>query len=115
MAATTKKAAESAETAETAKSENSTAETEKTLVQASETVAVQTSAETDVQKPTVAKKATPTYTAAEFAAASDKVFDKKYNPDIVTAAFKMAGKKKATKAEAAKIMSEFLNKEVKLK
>lgn len=55
------------------------------------------------------------YSAAEFARASAKVFDKPYSPDIVKGAFKMAGKTAATKAEAAEIVSKFLKKEVKLK
>ena len=63
---------------------------------------------------TEAKEAV-TYTAAEYARASEKIFDKAYSPDIITAAFKMAGKTEATKAEAAEIVGKFLNKEVKLK
>lgn len=56
-----------------------------------------------------------TYTAEEFAKAAGTVFDKPYNQDIVMAAFKMAGKVEATKAEAAEIVSRFLNKEVQVK
>lgn len=55
------------------------------------------------------------YSAAEYAKAAAKVFDKPYSPDIVMGAFKMAGKTTATKAEAAEIVSKFLKKEVKLK
>jgi hypothetical protein len=56
-----------------------------------------------------------TYTAEEFAKASETVFDKPYSQDIVSAAFRMAGKSSATKKEAAKIVGKFLNKEVKVK
>jgi hypothetical protein len=56
-----------------------------------------------------------TYTAEEFAKASETVFNKPYSQDIVAAAFRMAGKDSATKAEAAEIVGKFLNKEVKVK
>ena len=59
------------------------------------------------------KEPEATYTADEFAKAAAKVFSKAYSPDIVRAAFAMAGKKEATKAEAKKIVEEFAKKEVK--
>jgi len=55
----------------------------------------------------------PEYTAEELAAASEKVFGKKVLPECVIAAFRVAGVKKATKAEAAKIVKDFMTKEVK--
>lgn len=60
-------------------------------------------------------KETVTYTVKEFARAAATVFDKPVHQDIVSAAFKMAGKTEATKAEAAELVSKFLNKEVKVK
>lgn len=56
-----------------------------------------------------------TYTVEEFAKAAVTVFERPIHQDIITGAFNMAGKKEATKAEAAKLVSEFLGKEVKLK
>lgn len=53
------------------------------------------------------------YTADEFAKAAAKVFSRPYSPDIVRAAFAVAGKKEATKEEAKKIVEEFAKKEVK--
>ena len=41
------------------------------------------------------------------------MFDGKYSPDIVRAAFAVAGKKEATKAEAEELVKKFANKEVK--
>lgn len=56
-----------------------------------------------------------TYTVAEYAKAASTVFDRPCSPDIVTAAFRMAGKQEATKKEAAIILSKFLKKEVKVR
>lgn len=53
------------------------------------------------------------YTVDEFARASATVFSKPYSPDIVRAAFFVAGKKSATKAEAEEIIRKFASKEVK--
>ena len=50
------------------------------------------------------------YTVAELAAAAQAVFHT--NSDIVTAALRMAGVKKATQKEAAKIVEAFRKKEV---
>ena len=96
-----KKATEAAETAERTQAEVSTDEAKRT--ENGGTAAA-----------TGANKAV-TYTAEEFAKAAGIVFDKPYNQDIVMAAFKMAGKTESTKAEAAEIVSRFLNKEVKVK
>lgn len=57
------------------------------------------------------QQAAPKYTAAELARASKKVFG--VSPDIATAALHMAGVKDATVEEAAKIIKEYANKEVK--
>ena len=84
--ATTKKPTEATETAEQVQADNSRAETVK--------------AEKEV------------YTAEEYARAAAKVFEGKYSPDIVRAAFAVAGKKEATKAEAEELVKKFANKEV---
>jgi len=55
----------------------------------------------------------PEYTAEELAAASEKVFGKKVMPECVIAAFRVAGITKATKTQAAKIVKDFMTKEVK--
>ncbi|MCD8011649.1 MAG: hypothetical protein LUG99_00455 [Lachnospiraceae bacterium] len=59
------------------------------------------------------KKAEALYTADEFARAAGKVFGKKYNSDIVRAAFKVAKKTTATKAEAVEIVQSFAERKVK--
>lgn len=59
------------------------------------------------------KPTAPVYTAEEYARAAAKVFEGKYSPDIVRAAFAVAGKKEATKAEAEELVKKFANKEVK--
>lgn len=98
--ATTKKPTAATETAETAQANISTAD-----------------AETGVNEapgaPTVANDAGPLYGVEEYARAAGKVFSKPYSPDIVRAAFAVAGKKEATKAEAEEIVKKFANKEVK--
>lgn len=96
-----KKATEAAETAEKTQAEVSMDEAKK--------------AENGGTAAATGANKTVTYTAEEFAKAAGTVFDKPYNQDIVMAAFKMAGKSEATKAEAAEIVSRFLNKEVKVK
>ena len=58
-----------------------------------------------------AKPAAPTYTVDEFAAAP-KALDVS-SPDIIRAAFKVAGKTEATLEEAKKIVSSFKKKGVK--
>ena len=93
--ATTKKPTEAAGTAEQVQEDNSKADMVKAETEAAE-------------KPTV-----PVYTAEEYARAAAKVFDGKYSPDIVRAAFAVAGKKEATKAEAEELVKKFANKEVK--
>lgn len=55
----------------------------------------------------------PEYTAEELAAASEKVFGKKVLPECVLAAFRVAGITKATKTQTAKIVKDFMTKEVK--
>lgn len=59
------------------------------------------------------RKRVSVYTAEEYARAAAKVFEGKYSPDIVRAAFAVAGKKEATKAEAEELVKKFANKEVK--
>lgn len=91
--ATTKKPTEATETAEQVQA-NSRGEAVKAENEAAE-------------KPTA-----PVYTAEEYARAAAKVFEGKYSPDIVRAAFAVAGKKEATKAEAEELVKKFANKEV---
>lgn len=94
--ATTKKPTEATETAEQAQADK---------FSRAEAVKVENEA---------AKKLTaPVYTAEEYARAAAKVFEGKYSPDIVRAAFAVAGKKEATKAEAEELVKKFANKEVK--
>lgn len=59
------------------------------------------------------KEPAAVYTAEEFAKAAAKVFSRPYSPDIVRAAFAVAGKREAAKEEARKIVEEFAKKEVK--
>ena len=93
--ATTNKPTEATETAEQVQTDNSRVDAVKAEIEAAET-------------PTA-----PVYTAEEYARAAAKVFEGKYSPDIVRAAFAVAGKKEATKAEAEKLVKKFANKEVK--
>jgi len=51
------------------------------------------------------------YNASEFTSAARVKFNT--SPDIVAAAFKVAGKTEATLTEAQKIVQEFLKREVK--
>lgn len=92
--ATTKKPTEATETTEQVQA-NSRAEAVKAENEAAE------------------KFTAPVYTAEEYARAAAKVFEGKYSPDIVRAAFAVAGKKEATKAEAEELVKKFANKEVK--
>lgn len=62
------------------------------------------------EEPTIQE---PEYTAEELAAASEKLFGKKVMPECVLAAFRVAGITKATKTQAAKIVKDFMTKEVK--
>ena len=66
-------------------------------------------------KKTSPKKATAesVYGVAELAANAEVVFGKTVRSECVVAAFKAAGKTSATKAEAQKIVNDFLKKEVK--
>lgn len=57
------------------------------------------------------KTTAPTYTVDEFAAAPTTLEVK--SPDIIRAAFKVAGKHEATLEEAKKIVSDFKKKGVK--
>lgn len=55
------------------------------------------------------KEAESTYTALEFAeAAGTGMFEADVTQDIITAAFFVAGKQEATKAEALEIVKSFL-------
>lgn len=53
------------------------------------------------------------YTINEFAKAAATAFERPYSPDIVRAAFLLAGAKEATKKEASVIIKKFLGEEVK--
>ena len=53
------------------------------------------------------------YTISEFAKAAATTFERPYSPDIVRAAFLVAGVKEATKKEASVIIKKFLGEEVK--
>ena len=54
-----------------------------------------------------------TYMAAEFAKNAAHLFGPRANADLVTAAFKVAGRQNATLSEAKTIVEEFMNREVK--
>lgn len=95
--ATTKKPTEATETAEQVQADN--------LISRAEAVKAENEA--------AEKLTAPVYTAEEYARAAAKVFEGKYSPDIVRAAFAVAGKKEATKAEAEELVKKFANKEVK--
>lgn len=95
------KSTKAAETAETEQMDISQAEAEKNEARGN------TEAKTEAKQ--------VTYTVTEFAKAAATVFERPIHQDIITGAFKMAGKKEATKEEAAKLVSEFLGKEIKLK
>ena len=53
------------------------------------------------------------YTVNEFAANAEKLFGKRANADLVTAAFKLEGKASATLSEAKDIVGKFINREVR--
>ena len=89
----TKKAVEAANTAENNEPLNSIAEKEKNEAAVSEGESI--------------------YTINEFAKAAATAFERPYSPDIVRAAFLLAGAKEATKKEASVIIKKFLGEEVK--
>lgn len=60
-----------------------------------------------------AKAAEAVYEVREFARSAKKIFGKKANADLVTAAFNVCGKTKATLSEAKEIVGKFMSKEVK--
>lgn len=69
---------------------------------------------TEAAKPTApAKAAEAVYEVREFAGNAEKIFGRKANADLVTAAFKISGKTKATLSEAKDIVGKFMSKEVK--
>lgn len=53
------------------------------------------------------------YTVNEFAANAEKLFGKRANADLVTAAFKLEGKASATLSEAKDIVEKFISREVR--
>jgi len=53
------------------------------------------------------------YTVEEFTSCTKAVFGEAVSPDIVTAAFKVAGVTKTTKSNAIDIINKFRKKEVK--
>ena len=69
------------------------------------------SVKTEQTAPKEVKKSASVYTAEEFASQAKKLFGTK--PDIVTAAFYVAGKDKATVEEAKELVDKFRKKEVK--
>ena len=73
-----------------------------------------------LKKPEAAESVAPTpetaeaaYTVGEFAANAGKLFGKRANADLVTAAFKVGGRQTATLSEAKDIVGKFMNREVK--
>lgn len=67
----------------------------------------------EAKVPAEAKGATEVkYNADEFAAAAASVFGEGITPDLVRAAFSVAGVKELTKAEAKKLVNNFAKKEV---
>lgn len=96
----TKKAVEAANTAENSEPLNSIAEEEKNEARAG-------------NESTAATEGESTYTISEFVKAAATVFERPYSPDIVRAAFLLAGVKEATKKEASVIIKKFLGEEVK--
>ena len=73
----------------------------------------------DTDKTAPAEATTPTavqnpeiYTAQEFAQAADKLYGPGVRDYTVLAAFQYAGKDRATKAEAVKIVHDFRNKTI---
>lgn len=96
----TKKAVEAANTAENNELLNFIAEEEKNEARPG-------------NESTAVSEGESTYTINEFAKAAATAFERPYSPDIVRAAFAVAGKKEATKAEAEELVKKFANKEVK--
>ncbi|MCD8195888.1 MAG: hypothetical protein LUE24_02995 [Lachnospiraceae bacterium] len=78
--------------------------------EATETTATATTAAT-ATKTAKATQTEATYTADEFAAVAASLFGSK--PDIVKAAFRVAGVTSATKSEAIEIVNKFRKREVK--
>ena len=95
----TKKAVEAANTAENNEPLNSIAEKENEARPGNESTAV--------------SEGESIYTINEFAKAAATAFERPYSPDIVRAAFLLAGAKEATKKEASVIIKKFLGEEVK--
>ena len=58
------------------------------------------------------KPCDPIYTVEEFVKAKDTVFDGEFHQDIIVTAFRLAGIKEATEAEAKKLVKEYAYKEV---
>ena len=54
-----------------------------------------------------------TYTAAEFSAAAEKLFGKKYTPHLVLAAFIFNGVQQATRDDGIKMVDEFAERKVR--
>ncbi|MBQ6207253.1 MAG: hypothetical protein IJK52_09245 [Oscillospiraceae bacterium] len=63
--------------------------------------------------PAAPETAEAAYTVGEFAANAGKLFGKRANADLVTAAFKVGGRQTATLSEAKDIVGKFMNREVK--
>lgn len=59
------------------------------------------------------KPAEAVYMAAEFAQNAARLFGDRATADIVTAAFKVAGRRNATLTEARCLVEQFMNKEVR--
>lgn len=96
----TKKAVEAVSTVENNEPLNSIAEKEKNEARAG-------------NESTAVSEGGSTYTISEFAKAAATAFERPYSPDIVRAAFLVAGVKEATKKEASVIIKKFLGEEAK--
>lgn len=59
------------------------------------------------------KEAESVYSVKELADCAGKVFGPEVRSECVIAAFRLAGKTEATRAEATKIVEQFMKKEVK--
>ena len=96
----TKKPVEAANTAENNEPLNSIAEKEKNEARPG-------------NESTAVSEGESIYTINEFEKAAATAFERPYSPDIVRAAFLLAGAKEATKKEASVIIKKFLGEEVK--
>ena len=67
----------------------------------------------NVAETTVKGGAEAVYTIAEFAGNAARLFGERANADLVTAAFKVAGRQEATLSEAKVIVEEFMKREVR--